>query len=191
MDWIVNTDTISQSILSIVRTGGSLSATQEAMILQRYIMTIYYYATTNNGATDWDYGKDNWLSTSKNVCDWSGNVTCTGNGGVESLIHNGNYNTGISSMTLPSEIFHLSSLKKLRIVGQTNLGGRIPDDVSNLHQLTHLDLSFNALSGTIPTQFGGLTSLDYLWLSKYNTLCVQPNQLFFLPRSCNRCMHRI
>ncbi|XVF64421.1 hypothetical protein PTKIN_Ptkin09bG0168000 [Pterospermum kingtungense] len=46
-----------------------------------------------------------------------------------------------------------------------NLGGKIPDFISNLNQLAYLSLSKNSLSGTIPPWLFNLPNLDYLDLS--------------------------
>lgn len=46
-----------------------------------------------------------------------------------------------------------------------NIGGKIPDFISNLTKLVYLSLSNNSLSGTIPSWLFNLPNLGYLDLS--------------------------
>ena len=72
--------------------------------------------------------------------------------------------------TIPNGIGLLTQLTSLTITGYVEnylsyeLTGTIPATISNLVQLQHLSLLFNALTGTIPSSIGSLSSLTYLEL---------------------------
>jgi len=51
------------------------------------------------------------------------------------------------------------------LLWNTNLGGTIPNVLSQLRNLTRLDLSNNRLSGSIPSSISALTSLKELSLN--------------------------
>ncbi|GMI65884.1 LysM RLK1-interacting kinase 1 [Hibiscus trionum] len=58
----------------------------------------------------------------------------------------------------------LSSMKKMKILilRSCNLFGKLPDYFGDMTTLKTLDLSFNKLSGDIPSSFSGLMDVDYL-----------------------------
>ena len=58
-------------------------------------------------------------------------------------------------------------------LGNFNLQGTLPSQLGDLHALTYLSLTRNALSGVIPTQIGALTSLQFLYLA-YNPCLFGP-----------------
>jgi Leucine-rich repeat (LRR) protein len=70
--------------------------------------------------------------------------------------------------TLPSELYALSSLELLSIVGG-NLQGTIPSSLGTLTRLDTLELAENLLTGTIPESFADLGRLDWLFMD-YNEL---------------------
>ncbi|KAK8706328.1 hypothetical protein V6N13_049897 [Hibiscus sabdariffa] len=62
----------------------------------------------------------------------------------------------------------LSSMKKMKtlILRSCNLIGKLPDYLGDKTTLKTLDLSFNKLSGDIPSSFSGLMDVDYLYLTR-------------------------
>ncbi|KAE8680080.1 putative leucine-rich repeat receptor-like serine/threonine-protein kinase [Hibiscus syriacus] len=62
----------------------------------------------------------------------------------------------------------LSSMKKLKILilRSCNLIGKLPDYLGDMTKLKTLDLSFNKLSGDIPSSFSGLMDVDNLYLTR-------------------------
>ncbi|XP_024531458.1 probable LRR receptor-like serine/threonine-protein kinase At1g56140 isoform X2 [Selaginella moellendorffii] len=77
--------------------------------------------------------------------------------------------------SIPPSYNRLTSLTKLSL-RNCQLSGFIPD-LGNLTQLTHLDLSFNNLSGTIPAYLASIDSLSRLFLGSNNLTGGLPNQL--------------
>ena len=62
----------------------------------------------------------------------------------------------------------------------SGLTGRLPEEVHFLPDLKRVDLSFNAISGSVPTQWGGLTKLGetyYLNISNLLIVSIKINPL--------------
>ncbi|KAK6277219.1 hypothetical protein POUND7_017542 [Theobroma cacao] len=78
---------------------------------------------------------------------------------------------------------------KVLSLGSCNLGGTIPNFISNLTQLTFLGLSNNNLSGPIPSWLFNLPNLGYLDISLNKLQGVIPPNIklksFFLPTTLN------
>ncbi|GJQ89714.1 leucine-rich repeat-containing protein [Tanacetum coccineum] len=82
---------------------------------------------------------------------------------------------------LPHYIFNLHSLETLDLYSNT-LTGDIPSDISvNLTHLTYLILSYNRLTGTLPSWLFTSPSLEYLGLSGNMFGGNVPFELFALP----------
>ncbi|KAK6229260.1 hypothetical protein SCA6_018211 [Theobroma cacao] len=62
----------------------------------------------------------------------------------------------------------LSSMQKMKILilRSCNLIGQLPEYLGDMTTLKTLDLSFNKLSGEIPTSFSGLVDVDYLYFTR-------------------------
>jgi Leucine-rich repeat (LRR) protein len=65
--------------------------------------------------------------------------------------------------TLPSELYALSSLEDLSMVGG-NLKGTIPSSIGKLIRLDRLQLAENRLTGTFPKSFSDLPRLKSIFL---------------------------
>ncbi|KNC51813.1 cyst wall protein 1 [Thecamonas trahens ATCC 50062] len=109
-------------------------------------------------------------------CDgWTG-VVCDGNENVVALELAGNNLVG----QLPSKLGALQSLVTLNLSSNA-LDGSIPPGIGgSLEALNVLDLSDNALAGPIPQAFAGLVSLSKLWLA-HNKLTGSVPDLSQLP----------
>ncbi|PRQ40928.1 putative non-specific serine/threonine protein kinase [Rosa chinensis] len=94
------------------------------------------------------------------------------------------------------KIFWTNSLKHwpadVKSVSPRSLNGRIPASISNMENLTSLDLSKNYLSGDIPTDWKGLQSLTTIDFSDNNlsgqipsSMCSQLPSLHWLRLSNN------
>uniref|UniRef100_J3M1F6 Leucine-rich repeat-containing N-terminal plant-type domain-containing protein n=1 Tax=Oryza brachyantha TaxID=4533 RepID=J3M1F6_ORYBR len=55
-------------------------------------------------------------------------------------------------------VCHITRLK----ISDVNMAGNIPEELRNLTRLTHLNLSKNLLTGSIPLFIGELTSMQYM-----------------------------
>ena len=117
-----------------------------------------YQAT---GGAGWEY-KDNWLSSSVPLDEWSG-VTTDPEGRVISL----NLHTNDLRGEIPPELGKLSKLQSLAL-GNNQLTGTIPSELSNLSSLTGLYLSENLLTGIIPLELDDLPNLRWLWIAGGN-----------------------
>ena len=68
--------------------------------------------------------------------------------------------SGVQVSTVPT-----SRVRKLELMGM-RLGGSLPSEIGNLHDLRVLDLSGNFLSGGIPREIGDLANLRIMRLSR-------------------------
>merc|ERR1711862_614643 len=71
-------------------------------------------------------------------------------------------------MGIPTEIVSLTNLKRLTLRGDLN--GTIPENIGNLIHLTHFQVDYNALSGSLPSSIGS-------WRNSMEVLQVQNNDL--------------
>lgn len=68
--------------------------------------------------------------------------------------------------TLPSSFPLNNNLELLALQKNAFAGQRLPDGLDNLKKLTHLDVSQNAFTGTIPSEIGAMSDLSYLFLAQ-------------------------
>lgn len=115
----------------------------EKIFTQRYVLTLLHLTSESNL-----FGSDTFPPQS-NECEWEGCECADGLETVTSLSLNGNKRIG---GTLIEEIGSLAFLQVLHLK-QSMLKGIIPPVFSNLYSLKELDLSGNALTGTIPQNF--------------------------------------
>ncbi|KAG7367594.1 two component regulator [Nitzschia inconspicua] len=175
---------------------------QPARIIQRWVLAVLFYGTHGDewlNSSGWltDANECSWFTTAPpDICDSSNLMTdidLQGNGlrgvlpeelillaenlvsinlngnsivgtipnfiseltNLGSLHLNGNLHTG----TIPSTLGRLSStLWSLRL-GQMNLTGSLPTQLGELTLLEYLSFASNDLTGTIPTQLGELSNL--------------------------------
>eukprot|EP00985_Skeletonema_marinoi_P017767 scaffold9839_cov157-Skeletonema_marinoi.AAC.2 len=163
-DVLNNKGSPQEKALLWVTTSPLQPGTNDAQIIQQYILAVFYYATGGAGWTD----NNGWLESS-NECTWD-HVVCSGGGDVVTklILPFGNNLVG----SIPSEVGSLDSLEYL-VLYNNQLTGGIPTELGELGSLQYLDLSTNQLTGGIPTELGELDSLEGLYL--YN------NQLSEIP----------
>jgi len=130
--------------------------------LNRFILTTLYLATSGESswttpATLFHDSEDDWLLQNNGaaVCDWKG-VTCDEQDEVTSLILKSKNLTG----TLPGD--ELAQLSKLQVLDLSinALTGTIPEAVVTLPNIVRLDLSLNKFTGTIPNAIFSQTQLQ-------------------------------
>jgi uncharacterized repeat protein (TIGR01451 family) len=98
-------------------------------------------------------------------------VICEGSH-VTKLILGDNQLTG----KIPPELSHLVNLTDLNLF-ENQLSGTIPSELGNLNNLVTLILWDNALSGTIPPELGNLRNLEKLYLSRNQLTGKIPSEL--------------
>lgn len=111
----------------------------------RYALTVIYYAFQGE---NW-YTNEAWL-VNANLCAWIG-VNCSVRTSSDS---NG-------QVVSKYEITGLS-------LGNMNLAGSIPTELSYISSLIDIDFSQNRITGTVPTSIGSVVNLESLNLSKNN-----------------------
>ncbi|EED87556.1 predicted protein [Thalassiosira pseudonana CCMP1335] len=145
LEWIVNLD--------LSEVCPSDDAAVQQLIVQRYVMAVFYYST--NG--------DEWKECSAPNRFTVNTIT---NADAEyafkvNVIEFENNNIGGS---LPSEMQELSKLRFFALE-RGSLSGPIPSSFGNLQSLLLLDLDFNALSGELPEEMWSLQQLRQLDLN--------------------------
>jgi hypothetical protein len=144
LEWIANKDNARLDVHQ-----------QPDNAVQRYILTVFYFTTC--GVQDlsqqedtplavWKV-QDGWM-TSDSVCVWHG-IECQHDDG--------------STASVPGD--HSTSVRKIILPGN-NLQNRIPPELQYLPHLQTLDLSVNALGGTLPEMMLHWPSIHYLLLRR-------------------------
>jgi len=138
-------------------TANSPSAARDAAVL-----TDMY---NSMGGANWPMNEwpSKWkMEAPETVCSWH-NVTCNTDGRV---IEVDLYYMEAVVGTLPNTLVDLSELKRLRLKGNPNLSGTIPEKIGKLKNLEELILGRDRVSGTIPHSLYGLEKLDTLYLKQ-------------------------
>ncbi|KAI8570854.1 hypothetical protein RHMOL_Rhmol01G0069800 [Rhododendron molle] len=106
-----------------------------------------------------------WDENATDCCDWDG-VTCDGlTGHVVGLDLSCSQLYG--TIHPNSSLFQLSHLQRLNLAHNDFINSSIPFAFGSLASLTHLNLSFSAFSGSIPSELSLLPKLISLDLSSY------------------------
>ena len=180
-----------------------LSELTDNRILQRFALASFYYAANGNG---WHWRRY-WLSTEPSVheCDWwSQHHELPGFTGASSSCNQDTLEFEKLALSLNNlkgylvpEVALLTSLKEISLTGdtffpalidQTNvkdkvLSGSLPAEwLTSLPKLTSLDISKNALSGSIATEIGLLRNLKKLHLNENDFQSQIPSELFGLTK---------
>ena len=106
------------------------------------LMSIYY----DMGGLNW-YINSNWTDTSISYCNWVG-ILCDKTCRVIEIEMIANNMSGI----IPSNIGYLGGLSILNLVCNYITGGL--DHLPELRNLTYLDLTYNKIQGTLPSDIG-------------------------------------
>lgn len=115
-------------------------------IRQRYIMAVFYFATSGDG---WEK-RHGWMVES-DECLWysQDSSPCNARGEFVRLILPSNNLIG----EIPSELGFLSSLTEIELRGN-DLEGEIPASLGRLENLEIIDLSWTDVDGSIPSSLG-------------------------------------
>ena len=126
--------------------------------IQRYALATLYYAT---GGENWVEDVD-WLSDEP-VCFWNSSAVQQGRCSDDASVLTGlGLVTNELKGTLPPEISHAKEIQTIFLF-ENSLQGTIPIQYfTEMTNLGNVDLSKNALSGSIPTEIGLLSDLFYL-----------------------------
>jgi Leucine-rich repeat (LRR) protein len=143
--------------------GADLLTTPPAILMERFVMAVIYYATDGFG---W-YNKFDFL-TPKSHCDWDGErdqIFCDDENHVKVMDLHSNGLNG----PLPTEIGYLTHLTRLRL-SNNKLFGKIPTQMGDLTELRKLYLLQNEFEGRFPTELNELTHLETLLLQNNDLL---------------------
>jgi Leucine-rich repeat (LRR) protein len=166
-EWIAKYDALQYDIPDLGNTNTN-TYPKPFRIIQRYILTVLYYATNSKG---WTHTAE--FLTNVDECDWNNVITvpdyivgeiavgasCNQDLAVTSIFIPENQLVG----SIPREIDHLTSLEMLGL--QNNqLSGSIPDFI-HANKLLYINLNNNELlSGSIPASLGDIPKLQVLGL---------------------------
>ncbi|CAB9507842.1 STYKc [Seminavis robusta] len=112
-------------------------------IIQRYVLAVLYYSTTEANVSDWTDSFE--FLTDGPECDWSGSLLCDSNGSITHLELQKNNLQG----TIPLELGALTALDFLQLGGNP-LQGTLPEALSELTSMKKFDVASNDLTGTVP-----------------------------------------
>jgi hypothetical protein len=135
----------------------------DSNFLQRYILALFWFQTTNNGM-------DPWLSCNRPVgeedetCMFLNFTTIDDNFEIaykeESAVR---WLSGTNECRWPGIFCHEGSVVSIRLAG-CSLNGPIPVELQFLNVLNYLGLHYNLLTGVIPSEVAGLKNLIALEL---------------------------
>lgn len=139
---------------------------------QRLGLAAFYYAT--NGDQSWKRS-DDWMSYEVSECHWwPGSYTMSICGSQENHHYQENDweyerlwlpGNGLEG-TLPLEMYGLlPSLRTIRLDRNIWLSGTLPSEIGGLSQLQQLWLHHNMLAGSLPSEISRLTQLEKLSLA--------------------------
>jgi Leucine rich repeat len=101
-----------------------------------------------------------WMDRIMNECSWQG-IRCNGSGMVQEIHQTGKNLT----QNIPPEILVFAPTLKVLDLSGNALGGTIPTSIGALHALEELYLSSNSLTGSVPATIGSnMTQLKILRL---------------------------
>ena len=155
---------------------GATKCMAEIKKREREILELFY---NECGGRKWKQN-DNWMDDEIDICNWYG-IECSNGGTVESIALGANNVVGVP----PKEIFELDNLKYFWLysnpvkfsfdgIGQArrlqsllldSTGLESLEGIGQAYNLEDLDLRFNKLKGTIPSEISNLVNLESLTLS--------------------------
>mmetsp|Transcript_26413 Transcript_26413/g.64362 ORF Transcript_26413/g.64362 Transcript_26413/m.64362 type:complete len:367 (-) Transcript_26413:119-1219(-) len=134
-------------------TGSKVDVTPAHIMVERYAMAIFYYATDG---PNWE--EQAGFLTQPSICEWWNTkdeyLLCHQSDQVTDL----NFFNNSLGGTLPTEIGLLKRLFWFHLPAN-NVGGPIPSEIGEMTTLTSLVLASNKIIGSIPASIGGLTEL--------------------------------
>ena len=137
--------------------------------LRRFGLMSFYFATT----PEFSWKIDSGWKTNDDECTWYG-ITCDDNAVVDISLPSNRL-----SGTIPSE-FALAGLGgkvSLLDLSENSLGGSLPSELGDFHNLNVLDLKFNAFTGVIPAELKHLTKLTSLRLHSNKLEGAMPSEV--------------
>lgn len=135
---------------------------EESILTERYIALVFYFST--NGK---HWFNDLGFLQNSSVCEWTkgdtDGISCNERNEITSIHAEGNNLTG----PIPSEIFNLPSLERLRLKNN-QLQGSVPSNgvAFEFGNLALLDLTMNGLTGAIPDSLISSRTIRELYLGK-------------------------
>jgi Leucine-rich repeat (LRR) protein len=138
----------------------NLSELDDFRLLRRFGLVSFYLATT----PDFSWKIDSGWKTNDHECNWYG-MTCDSNEVAEISLPSNRL-----SGTIPPE-FALGGLGgKVAVLdlSENSIGGSLPSELGDFHNLNILDLKDNAFTGVIPADLKQLTKLISLRLHSNN-----------------------
>ncbi|XP_060210851.1 receptor-like protein 53 [Lycium barbarum] len=116
---------------------------------------------------------DSWsISNLRNFCNWT-SIVCNAGGTISEINLS---DAGLSGSLDQLDFTSFPSLTSF-ILNGNNISGSIPSNIGNASMLNFLDLSNNILEGVIPEEIGKLTQLEYLSFYNNNIDGVIPYQI--------------
>jgi len=137
-----------------------------AEVMERYILTTFYYATIQNGWRRYYEMLDPALPS----CEWGTSfnpvsripaVTCTTDENNQDRLKTISLVQNNMVGSLIPELGSLEYLEQLHL-GSNSLFGTIPSELGMMHRLKDFRLGFNIMEGSIPSEIGNMTSLEVL-----------------------------
>ena len=136
------------------------------LLVQRYVMAVFYYTTGGAGTWDDDCG----FVTAKNECEWKctknsddAGITCDESSRIQKILLPNNNLSG----PIPIEFKALTSLVELDI-SNNSIQGQLPEGIGDLQNMKSFNAAHNELTGKLPSSLGNLSFLGSLNLMDNN-----------------------
>lgn len=178
-DWPVATNILSKP--TSLSNSSRFSHPIRKLLVQRYVMAVFYFATGGGGTAGniggWD--DDCGFLSAKNECEWKCTkngygmgITCDESSRIQKILLPSNNLSG----PIPKEFKALASLVEVDL-SNNNIEGQLPEGIGDMRNMKSFNAANNKLTGNLPSSLGNLSFLRVLNLRDNNLTGEIPSEV--------------